>query len=535
MVKAVRFQLTEAMGAILDGNDARARKVVERDDALDNLRALVESRVHAAIAEPSLGESERRWLRGLLRIAGNLEKIGDYAENIARQAAHRPSDPDVWRKVLTALDAQGGGGLAEKIMEEAIRAFLDLDLERASRVSRLESALDDCYGSAIQAGIGLVQAEPALAPSVVTGLAVLKYLERIGDAALNMAESVVTAATGERLKLDQYMQLTGLLESAGDPNAAFSFESVWEGISGARLGRVSLASGETLIFKEGNARKISEEISKHAAWTEIAPDLLVPIRAHRVEDGRGAFLDAFVGETLVDRLRRTGPLEEKIEVAARLFRTLEGLWNRTLTPRPPVSSFAAHVRDRLPELWAAHPEIKPLRDRPVRLDNRAIPSLDGILDALSVLEEKWAPPFSVWIHGDLNVDNVLVEDPGPSFRLIDIHRAGPGDYLLDLSVLAISFIRHPAFQDDPNASSYVSAVHRFAEDQARLRGDAAAPFRWKLALGRSFITSARLVLDDRLARRWFLKGLSLLEDLLDGHPDDARVSDASAQQPVGSA
>jgi hypothetical protein len=33
MVKAVRFQLTEAMGAVLDGNDARARKVVERDDA----------------------------------------------------------------------------------------------------------------------------------------------------------------------------------------------------------------------------------------------------------------------------------------------------------------------------------------------------------------------------------------------------------------------------------------------------------------------------------------------------------------------
>ena len=180
-------------------------------------------------------------------------------------------------------------------MEEAIRAFLDLDLERASRVSRLESALDDCYGSAIQAGIGLVQAEPALAPSVVTGLAVLKYLERIGDAALNMAESVVTAATGERLKLDQYVQLTGLPESAGDPNAAFSFESVW-GRDQRRAARTRVAGlRETLIFKEGNARKISEEISKHAAWTEIASDLLVPIRAHRVEDGRGAFLDAFVG------------------------------------------------------------------------------------------------------------------------------------------------------------------------------------------------------------------------------------------------
>jgi hypothetical protein len=141
------------------------------------------------------------------------------------------------------------------------------------------------------------------------------------------------------------VQLTGLLESAGDPNAAFSFESVWEGISGARLGRVSLASGETLIFKEGNARKISEEISKHAAWTEIAPDLLVPIRAHRVEDGRGAF-SMLVGDA-VDRLRRTGPLEGR----SRSPCAPNGRFGTGRSRPAPSLSFAAHVRDRLPELW----------------------------------------------------------------------------------------------------------------------------------------------------------------------------------------
>ena len=513
MVKAVRFQLSEALAAAMEGDDSKARKVVERDDALDNLRALVESRVHEALAEVSLGENNRRWLRGILRVAGNLEKIGDYAENIARQAAHRPEAPALWRATVADLGVAEAGDKAVETVDRAIGSFLDLDLAAARGVALLETALDDCYGSGVAAAISLLQREPERASAVITALAILKYLERVGDAALNMAESIIVIVTGERLKLGQYVQLTSLLESCGTDGDVVHFESIWEGISGARLGRVTLKTGETMVFKEGSSRKIEEEMAKHNSWREIAPDLLVPIRARHAEGERAAFLDLFVGDTLVRRLQRPGDASTKILLIERFLARLADLWDRTSEPRETPTSYVRQVRDRLPEVWAAHPDLKALRGQPIRVAGSRIPSLDEILDRLCPLEPGWAPPFSVWLHGDLNIDNILIDEEPRSFRLIDVHRAGPGDYLQDLSVLAMSFIRHPALHENPGLPACVSTVRSFAAEQAARRADSRAASRWSLALARSFITSSRLVLDDRLARRWFLKGVSLLEAL----------------------
>src|SRR2546427_7242871 len=88
MARLVQSQLITATTAFFQQDTALARHVMEKDDQVDNLLGLIEEKCFERIAGEQADSPRSRRLRGVFRVALNLEKLGDYGVNIAEQAGH---------------------------------------------------------------------------------------------------------------------------------------------------------------------------------------------------------------------------------------------------------------------------------------------------------------------------------------------------------------------------------------------------------------------------------------------------------------
>src|SRR5262249_13516061 len=200
-------------------------------------------------------------------------------------------------------------------LDEVITSFTDASAEKAKHACACEPELDRQYRAALQETFHrLAQAghDPAF---VITNLFVAKFLERVGDSILNIGETTLFILTGERLKLHQYMHLEEMAAAMAPPGlrpADMDVRQIWGGISGARVGRLSIGSGQPLIWKEGAERKIEEEIHEMEEWNSIVPGLVPDVKARYRRDGRESFLGQYMTGTLLRDIYLTHPWEEKI-------------------------------------------------------------------------------------------------------------------------------------------------------------------------------------------------------------------------------
>jgi aminoglycoside phosphotransferase len=287
---------------------------------------------------------------------------------------------------------------------------------------------------------------------------------------------------------------------------------IWGGISGARVGRLSV-DGRPLLWKEGAERKIEEELREVAAWNRIVPGLAPDVKARYQEDGRQSFLGQFLDGVLLRDIYLTRSWEEKLRATRRLLETLRDVWLATREEGPPAPGAIPQIVERLPELYAVHPELATLRRTPTRVFGIAHRSLGELLDDLGAREPALAPRGRVRIHGDFNTNNVIYDPRHDRVHFIDVHRSGPGDYVQDLGVLIVSNLRMPIESATllGELERVNEIIHDFAAEFGGLIGDPHFATRLILAKARSFITSARLVTDVDFARRLYLQGIQLLE------------------------
>jgi len=509
MARLVQSQLIRGMTAFFQRDARLAEQVTQKDDQVDNLLGLIEAKCFERIAGEEPNGVRSRQLRGVFRVALNLEKLGDYAVNIAEQAVHvsrlkpRP----------IPFDLAGPARVALAALDEVITSFTDASAEKAKHACRCETELDRQYRDALREAFRRL-AQPHPDPAfVITNLFVSKFLERIGDSILNIGETTLFILTGERLKLHQYLhleQVAGALAPHGEGEV--DFRQIWGGISGARVGRVAVGQSEPLIWKEGDERKIDEEIREMDAWNRIVPGLVPDVKARHREEGRLSFLGQFLRGSLLRDIYITRGWDDKVRATRRLLETARDIWSTTLVKEPPRVDYARQIRERLPELFALHPKLEALRGES-RVFGIAHGSLADLLERAAELEGSLAPPVSVRVHGDFNANNIVYDAETDRIYYIDVHRSGHGDYLQDIGVLLVSNVRNP-IEDGRVAADLArinELVREFALEFARLVGDEHFETRLTLSQARSFITSGRVVTDFEFARSIFLQGVRLLE------------------------
>ncbi len=186
MGEIATYQLNAAMD-VLERRDSRAaERVRANDDAIDVLEGEV---VHDALQLLARRQPMARDLREVLaalRIAAAIERIGDYAANVAKRSTalnqHAP--------VPAARDLRQLADLAAELLRATLAAYRDRDAEAAEKVRRRDAELDELHTRAFRELIAVMMREPASVPSCAHLLFIAKNIERIGDHATTIAENV---------------------------------------------------------------------------------------------------------------------------------------------------------------------------------------------------------------------------------------------------------------------------------------------------------------------------------------------------------
>ncbi len=191
----VEAQVALAGRAVASRDGEAAARAIEQDRAIDDLQRRIEAFVMRLLALRQPMASDLRGIVASLRITSALERVGDYARNIAKRSL-----------VLNESGFnQRLGGLSQmsRLVQENLRIVMDAvgegDPVRAEEVWRADEAIDDIYTAIFRELITYMMEDPRNITPCTHLLFIAKNLERIGDHATNIAETVFYAATGENL------------------------------------------------------------------------------------------------------------------------------------------------------------------------------------------------------------------------------------------------------------------------------------------------------------------------------------------------
>ncbi len=191
----VENQVAMASEAIMTRDSTLASKVVEEDPRVDAIERQVEQLVirMLALRQPLAGDL--RLIIAALKITGDLERMGDYASNVAKRSIVLDQFPLPYSL----------GGLAHmaRLVQENLKTIIDAvgeqDADKAVEVWRSDQAIDDLYNTIFRELITYMMEDPRNITPCTHLLFIAKNLERIGDHATNIAETIHYAVKGENL------------------------------------------------------------------------------------------------------------------------------------------------------------------------------------------------------------------------------------------------------------------------------------------------------------------------------------------------
>lgn len=515
-----RFMILEVIKQVEDTNKALRKatpelleKIENRDDYIDNQKSVIEnycfSRIHSA---RSLDKRSIDMLRALNIISNNLERIGDYCVNIVGQIRHLRDPKFPERYNYDAFFKELNEALS--ILADAL---FERDISLAFRICRAEHNLDELYKSVFDRILSELKSGRNT-ENLVTSHLMFRYLERMGDSLLNVGEAIIFAVVGEKFKIHQYEALKDALAASGSelPASEVEFQSIWGTRSGCRIGRVQTdgkRSSRGAIFKEGNRKKLLLEKDNMEAWERIRPGLAPKILAFKDEEPSASLLVEYLsGCTLQDVVMFS--TQDVVENAVFLLEnTVREVWNATLKTETVPAGYVAQALKRLPDVFRLHPDF----DRPsMDIGGLRLPTTQEMLSEAEAIEVQSAAPFSVFIHGDFNLNNVVYDNVSQAIHYIDLHRSKQFDYVQDATVFLVSNFRLPVMERDVRLriNWVVREFLRFSREFAAEHGDTTVEVRLALGLIRSLLTSTRFELNLKFARVMFQRGSYLLERLL---------------------
>lgn len=520
LVLEIRKQVEETVRAFEDPENFSMSRLKKSADYADNLRNLIFRRSYSRIL--NAGETEKKvidYMMALTTISANLERIGDFCENIVKQVDHF-TDPAFFRRynynryfreIFSALDH----------IEDA---HFKQDVEIALEIARAEIELDRMYKEDFDAILLDLKKAEENAGDLLTSLFIFRYLERIGDSLLNMGEAIISCTVGTKLKISQYIALR---ESVTDED--FRLEDIGENTrSGCIIEKISWR-GEghgwsEVIFKEGKSKKLEEERKRLQQWEKLIPGIAPRVLEYTGQGENASILMEYLrGKNFQEILVGQDDVLF-VQSLRRIIETIRMIWDITLSEETCSAKFIEQLQKRLPDILNVHPEFALPCEK---FGARLTPSLQEMITALQRLEENNPAPFSVFIHGDFNNDNILYDEERDQIHFIDLHRSRYTDYLQDASVFLVSNFRIPIFEEKlrTRLNRVNSLYFQFLREFSVRRRDDGFHLRLAFGLIRSLITSTRFALNNDFSREMFHRAVYLIRKVLSTDPLEFRINE----------
>lgn len=520
LVLEVDNQARSAQRFIEAPSRKRFSRITSRDDYIDNLKTIIENKCYSRIhSDRDLDRNQLNKIRAVQIMAVNLERIADHFVNIVKQMQYLDDNG-----FMDRFDFERSFELITDTFALIRPAFHEEDMSKALTICKAEPELDTVYKQNFdrilnEMGMGRD------AQSLVTVLFIYRYLERVGDALLNIGEAVIFSLLGERIKIEQFDALQQTLSKSGfsDSFSDIDFRAIWGTRSGCRIGKVeqregqeqegrSLAEKHGSIYKEGNLEKIRKERMSIKRWQSLFPGLVAEIYGFHEDADKGAMLVEFLNGCTLDEVVLSGE-DDFVRNALFIFEsTVLDTWTTTMERLPVKTNYIGQIQSRLDDVLQMHPEFW---RTPQNLGGTEVESTEELLRECASFESEIEAPFSVFIHGDFNINNIVYNHGAQQVHYIDLYRSRDFDYVQDASVFLISNFRMPVFDEAHRSriNNVIRQFYRFCKGFAQEHEDPTFEARMAFALARSFYTSTRFELNYKFAREMFNRSMFLLEKI----------------------
>lgn len=191
----VEDMLADALHAIERSDHNLAEQIVNRDSRVDNIQLDVEDRVLTILSGRQRKPVDLRLTVAALKVAGDLERIGDLAKNIARRvtAIGKLEKND---RVLSILRM---GRLVVVQLKRVLDAFSAQDPVEAAEVWKRDTEVDEHYNAIFRVLLTYMMEDPRTIGECTHLLFMAKNMERAGDHCTNIAETIHFFVTGEKM------------------------------------------------------------------------------------------------------------------------------------------------------------------------------------------------------------------------------------------------------------------------------------------------------------------------------------------------
>jgi phosphate transport system protein len=193
----VESQVSGAINAIMNADSQLAINVRDADKRINQMEVDIDEACTRIIAQRQPAASDLRFVISVMKVVTDLERIGDESAKIARQAIKLCEEGEAPRGYL---EIRHIGDRVRRMTHESLTAFARLDIDAALLVAQEDSNVDKEYKSAMQELVGYMMEDPASIKRVMNIIWSLRALERMGDHARNIAESVIYIVKGKDVR-----------------------------------------------------------------------------------------------------------------------------------------------------------------------------------------------------------------------------------------------------------------------------------------------------------------------------------------------
>ncbi len=199
LASLVESAIIESVDILKRRDPDDARRLVAADERINQRRYAIEGDVLTLIATQQPMAGDMRILAAYLEIAGELERIGDYAKGIANISLMIGDQPFIKPLIDIPLMAEK----SRDMLDDAIDAFIKRDIEAARAIPPRDDEVDDLYNAVFRELLDLIVENRELNTNQATYLLwVAHNLERTADRVTNICERIVFMITGEMVELN---------------------------------------------------------------------------------------------------------------------------------------------------------------------------------------------------------------------------------------------------------------------------------------------------------------------------------------------